>query len=252
MPECIINYMKLSQVLCCERAGISNEEINILLSLEPFDESVNNNWYDSLTLEAKQIIDEYLEPHIEKKFPGKKAIQLKDEWVIAELRAALCSQAMDINIREIFRTEKKPVYPLDRTIKKDDWVTLREYTAQRFEIDNSHQFSNVICNEIKTDVAQNQYMTLPIEEQLSNLDVMNLMVPTKLCEERHVEWKIKLNKVKKNHQNLFVAVGCSHLVGETGLLQWLQESGYALENLKGKGEFEPFRYNLGSNECSIQ
>ena len=160
---------------------------------------------------------------------------------------------MDIEIRRIFNENQKPLYSLDKLISEEDWRSLRNYTFINFEMDNPQKFCDAICKERTDDSAEARYMTQSLEEQLDILETLYNLVPRQVSEERNAGWITKLKEITRRHEHLFVAVGSAHLVGETGLLQWLQNSGYLLERANSKGEFEPFNYNPRHDDgCVIQ
>lgn len=253
LPENIINYMTQSTVLCCERIGITKEEMDLLFSLEPFEDSPDNYWYTFLTNEAKEIIDRHLEPFVNKTFPNRHSWQLKPEWVMAELGAALQSGHMDIAIRNIFKKEKKELFQLDNSISIENWGQLRDHTRIQFDDQKPEKFSNAICMSAQRNDTFNNYLKETIKRQLEILESGSVLAPKELCEDRNSLWTIKLEKLINKHDSLFVAVGCSHFVGDTGLLNWLQKSNYYLELLNDKGVFEAFQYTYNqNNDCVIQ
>jgi hypothetical protein len=253
LPENIIQYMSQSSVLCCERIGITKEEIDLQVLLEPFDDSPNNCWYDLLTDDTKEIIDLYLEPFISKKFPHTPSRQLKPEWVMAELGAAMHSNAMDISIRNMFNKDKKLLFQLDRNISIEDWSKLRDYTKIGVDNKEPEKFSRAIYMKAQGIDDDNSYLKETIERQLEILETASLFVPKDLSEERNATWISKLKNILNEHDSIFIAAGCAHYAGESGLLIWLQESGYDLELLNNKGIFEAFNYKPEpSIACNIQ
>jgi uncharacterized protein YbaP (TraB family) len=61
----------------------------------------------------------------------------------------------------------------------------------------------------------------------------NSMTPEEkklLAESRNLNWMKKIPALM-NDQSCFIAVGCLHLVGETGLIQQLRQAGYTVESV---------------------
>jgi uncharacterized protein len=66
-------------------------------------------------------------------------------------------------------------------------------------------------------------LTLEKEDDSMNADEMKIFV-----DNRNLKWMKKLPALM-NQQSCFVAVGCLHLVGETGLINQLKQEGYTVE-----------------------
>ena len=54
-----------------------------------------------------------------------------------------------------------------------------------------------------------------------------------LLDNRNKNWVAQLKKILKK-ENVFIAVGCGHLVGSNGLIALLKKEGYSLKPLLNK------------------
>jgi hypothetical protein len=250
LPGCVLDSIESSHVLCCEKAGFSADEINDFLTHNPFDDSINNNWYGLITKDAKDIIDKFLIPHIAKKFSGLKAVSLKSEWVIDLLGLALRTnpETMDETIINKFDIK----YSLDKAFDKEYWGKWKSPSNSSIDEQNAYQFSEKIClaysEYMKTE--DSQYITGTLDSHLHCSTIRYLFAPKTMCVERNEEWTRKLNILTQKHQRLFIAVGADHLVEETGLLTWLQDSDYDVEHAGSYGTFYPYHYK--KLNCFIQ
>jgi len=186
-----------------------------------------------LSNEAKNVIDSCLEPYFSTKFPEIKVKDLHFKFFFLVSSMFLQRNSMDSFIVDQFKNSQKPRYALDGPSDVKEITRMSDHIFGRMEQwANDYDFlSRIVCNSIGENIPD-LIFTGTIEQQLqlvSNIEDDNNDLDLAEMGERNARWKKILNATVTKHDQLFIAVGAGHLVGETGLLKWAEQSGYTVK-----------------------
>lgn len=232
LPSYVLTCMTESGALCCENdaetSTFNREEfISTLCSFK------TNNWYYFLSSEAKNVIDSYLEPYFLTKFPEIKLKDLHFKFFFLASSMFIQRNAMDHFIVDQFKNSQKPTYALDVPSDIKEIVRMSDLIFGKMEqfSNNYYVLNSLVCDSIKANLPE-LIFTGTIEQQcqlVSNANDGEGDLDLGEMKERNSRWKEILNATVTKHDQLFIAVGAGHLVGETGLLKWAEQSGYTVK-----------------------